>query len=161
MPAFARGSDPRRKAGGILKDVYNESANRLKRLDRPTRQELLNEIEESLAAFGRSLYAALGCWRGPQDAADQMNLYFWPGYESVLKEGRNKRVTLTIPLGGTNVPCGVGFFDNSGKEYRIAPTSLWFHTVLSPYQIPSSGREIVPGSTHSWNDFATRTRNLI
>src|SRR5215213_3371488 len=123
-----------------------------------------------LRVVGRALFEVSRCFA---KESDNIDTYFWPGYNSILGQDAPRRVQI-IPEMFTNIPGGIGFESTSLTEdyidyidsiqhnislvdatgyYDLSHTSLWFDCLLSPYNkddVFSDGTRFIVGGTHHW-----------
>lgn len=81
-----------------------------------------------------------------------LNFYFWPGYESILHEDpKSKRITLLwedSPDGAILRGAGYHLTKDGPVNYRESNTSLWFERSLTVCE--DKHGQFVPGGTHAW-----------
>src|SRR5687768_6250397 len=92
------------------------------------REEVFDEeFKKVLADMGKTLFDVISflneIGRIPSGNKNQdLNFYFWPGYDSILKREENKRVTLEH----NRNPCGVGYrVSEPETPYNLSNTCTW------------------------------------
>jgi hypothetical protein len=122
------------------------------------RQDVLTHrvslFERILELMGGTLAGALTKFRSHKGwSGTPLELYFWPGYDSIVQRGERASLWWTRPT--EKVQCGVGYSiaadGTISKTYRESNSALWFSRVLSSRRAdPRTGKTYHPGSTHRW-----------
>ena len=124
-------------SGSLFDEDYRESRTTIGRV-------LLREAASAIVQCAEDLFDI-------QSPDEKFALYFWPGYNSVLRKPSEKRVTLTREVGKRQVSCGAGI-DRSTSEAEFHTGvyfDKWFDSVLD---LPEGDltAAFIPGGTHRW-----------
>ena len=112
-------------------------------------------FQEVLKRMGKALYEA--SLLVSEEGAG--GLYFWPGYDSILKPLEDSRITLDCPVheevqGKTttrHIACGIEYPNATGDEPKASYTSYWFDLILLPHSEDEFDKDkFAPGSMHFW-----------
>lgn len=123
------------------------------RIDSPRMPDFRGAFKQILDRMGTILINATKPFLEDEWKKHHLNIYFWPGYESTLIEGANKRVTLDDEVSPDGlIPCGVGYSLNGDHTdwYKAANTSVWFERALTVCSDDHGHGSFIPGSTHAW-----------
>lgn len=113
-----------------------------------------------LEMVGHSLFLAIQTTIGPDEGLD---VYFWPGYQSISGQEAPSRLTLRAPmLPGSTAECegGIGYSAQQPQTpYRSLESARWYADLLSPERAHTAGRlSFFPGGTHNWITQTQRPR---
>jgi len=85
---------------------------------------------------------------------NNQDLYFWPGYESILRPLRERRIGPIVRFGDDDVAAGFRYSIEDGHstthEGELLFTVAAFHHLLGSYREMVNGVQFSPGSTHLW-----------
>jgi hypothetical protein len=114
-------------------------------------------FEHVLERLGRAIAVIYREYLGRETALD---LYFWPGYNSILRRGADRRVTLPYPPNNghgeqcgpegqtLSIHAGVGYRFPTDQKYHRSEAALWFGRLLTQHR--RAGAQFRIGGTHSW-----------
>ena len=131
---------------------------------------LRDRLEEVLKLMGEGMFKAALAWFLAAPGAEEtklkrpLHLYFWPGYDSILLKGANRRVTLWLQRDpSTALACGigrVGSADDNLTDNDDCATCEWFDRALTPSwrDVGFDNKHFVPGGTHPWAAVSKKVR---
>jgi len=140
----------------VLKTGSDECRNKLRDLGSLGMQERLNQFEnifeDILETLGTYIFAAIQPVIKSNTERQNLKFYFWPGYDSILKQGISNRVTLTCDFNGYPQHCGAVFPPSAGKKRLASDTSFWYERILTAHDedVLRNGDIFSPGSMHLW-----------
>lgn len=117
--------------------------------DRRVRQE--NCFLEILKDIGQHIHTFLS---PTQRVGQGCDLYFWPGYESILRLRGERRIGPVVRFDADNVSAGFRYCTRGDcsncPEGEVIFTVAAFHHLLGRYRETVNGVMFSPGSTHLW-----------
>lgn len=127
-------------------DQINEKLKQVAELERGNDFQVKYKeiVREILKIVGEAIFELTksDCPAQSQD----IQFYFWPGYDSYLKRDKKERVLII----SNGEECGIGF-DGKERSYDFAPTKIGFDYFLDlENKFPVKGKHYTPGSTHNW-----------
>jgi len=106
------------------------------------------ELRKALEDMAKCLYKALRRYLG--DDAEELDVYFWPGYDSILgTRGAENRLMLKSKVGAD---IGIGLRGRDAAPYEQCFSQTAFDSLLVRNETDSlaSGTAFYPGGTHPW-----------